>query len=720
MAWSDTLLSGVGLDATRFSGSFSGRPEGSEVATAVLTLAACAGLLRAFDRLPHLKPWRRGNPPLSSAAELRSRMAPPRVATPAESLVLPATCAIVPGTAATPTALDPTDIPQGVTPALILVNRKSGGHTGEVLLSCFTDLLNPLQVWDISDGGPGDALTLFRRVPRLRVLACGGDGTIGWVAEAMRGADLQPGAALCPVPLGTGNDFSRALGWGGGFDGDTLRSVGRLLHTIAGGYTSYIDRWQVAQVSPPEHTVVTVGRRPHTETVRVTESQLAAAAAGSTAGGGELTQLRWDFSTVDHDIGFEVLFTPDHTSAAANGSAEASSVRVVRSRERLPAHEAPVIGGLQVEQAGTYELRWDNSYSRLRRKHLMHRVWLSSSAADDAPTPATSDGPSRLHQSTGSTEGRIAATVAGGAEASAEAALEEEGSRGGTLKQLVMNNYLGIGVDAEVTLMFHRLRTDNPRLFSNRIVNKIGYLWIGAKLSLRRYVKYFGKPGEMQGNLADRVRLFADGKRVQLPPGLSGIIVLNLPSFGGGLDMWTDSGVGEGWSAQAMNDGRVEVVGVSSSLDIALQGGLAGLGMQVAVRLAQASTVRLELKHTAAAAVAAAQAAVDGSAGADVGSGGSSPRGSASAAEGEEEGKPGEAAGSMAVQCDGEPWLACPGTAIAVASAGRTPVVRPRIHAGHDVLRVVDSVIAEAARDGVLGEAQRLEIAQRLAARLPS
>ena len=106
MAWSDTLLSGVGLDATRFSGSFSGRPEGSEVATAVLTLAACAGLLRAFDRLPHLKPWRRGNPPLSSAAELRSRMAPPRVATPAESLVLPTTCAIVPGTAATPTALD--------------------------------------------------------------------------------------------------------------------------------------------------------------------------------------------------------------------------------------------------------------------------------------------------------------------------------------------------------------------------------------------------------------------------------------------------------------------------------------------------------------------------------------------------------------------------------------------------------------------------------------
>ena len=33
---------------------------------------------------------------------------------------------------------------------------------------------------------------------------------------------------------------------------------------------------------------------------------------------------------------------------------------------------------------------------------------------------------------------------------------------------------------------------------------------------------------------------------------------------------------------------------------------------------------------------------------------------------------------------------------------------------------VLSTVIAEAARDGVLGEAQRLEIAQRLAARLPS
>eukprot|EP01043_Picozoa_sp_COSAG02_P009462 COSAG02_NODE_321_length_24780_cov_11.623962_16_plen_679_part_00 len=650
--WSDSVLSGVGLDVSRFSTS-SQQPEFTSVATAVLVIAVCAGLLRLFDRLPHLKPWRWRNPPLSSVAELRKRLRPPRVAAPVVPLVLPSTCTIVPGTVETQAAVDPAGVDPQVTPALVLVNRKSGGHTGEVLLSCFSDLLNPLQVWDLSDGGPRDALALFRRVPNLRVLACGGDGTIGWVAEAMRDANLAPGAALCPVPLGTGNDFARALGWGGGFDGDTLASVGRLLNTIAAGYTSYIDRWQIAQVSPPEHTTVTVGRTPHSKTVAITEAHLAA------EGTDEGLFLHWDFRTQDHDIAFEVVFIPD-------GSSADKEPRVVFARQRLAAHKSPMVGKLQVEHAGTFKLRWDNSYSRLRRKHLMHRVWLSSTSTS---TPSSnSQGRTQISMTT---EARTAEAMASGARS-----FSEVGMTADSVKRLVMNNYLGIGVDAEVTLAFHRLRVDNPKLFSNRIINKIGYLWIGAKLSLRRYIY----PATC-GDLGDKVRLFADGKRVDLPAGLSGIIILNLPSFGGGLDMWVPQS-GQEWSPQSINDGRVEVIGVNSSLDIALQGGLAGLGMQVAVRLAQARAVRLELKSHVPCSD--------------------------------------EGGSEIAVQCDGEPWLSSPGSAIAVASTGHTPVVRPRIHEGHDVVRIVDDVILQATRDGLIGEEQRVEIALRLAARLPS
>jgi len=663
--WSDSLLGGVGLDVSRFSAG-SQKPGLANVATAVFVIISCAGLLRVFDRLPYLKPWRRRNPPLSSVAKLRQYHRPPRVIKPVSALVLPATCTIIPGAAETPAVIDAADIDSDITPALVLVNRKSGGHSGEVLLSCFSDLLNPLQVWDLSDGGPRDALTLFRRVPGLRVLACGGDGTIGWVAEAMRDADLAPGAVLCPVPLGTGNDFARALGWGGGFDGDTLRSVGRLLDRIAAGYTTYIDRWQIAQVSPPEHTVATVGRRPHIKTVHITESYVA---VGDTDG--ELF-LHWNFRTEDHDIAFEVVFTPDDNAGR--------SARVVYPRQRLPAHESPVVNKLQVKQTGSFELRWDNSYSRLRRKHLKYRVWLSSK---NGSTP--SSGGRQQAQLSKTPEARAATDLASG--------VESPHVDSDSVKCLVMNNYLGIGVDAEVTLAFHRLRMDNPRIFSNRIINKIGYLWIGAKLSWRRYMH-----PTILGNIGDRVRLFADGNRVDLPAGLSGIIVLNLPSFGGGLDMWVPhSGQEQTWSQQSISDGLVEVVGVNSSLDIALQGGLAGLGMQVAVQLAQARTVRLEIKSHEP---SGDEGCTDTSIGAD------------SATDG--------GAGSIAVQCDGEPWLASPGTAIAVGKAGCNPVIRPCVHEGHDVIRTVEEVIAQATRDGLIDEQQRVKIAQQLAARLPS
>lgn len=42
----------------------------------------------------------------------------------------------------------------GVIPLLVFVNVKSGGGQGHVLISSFRKLLNPHQVFDLSDGGP--------------------------------------------------------------------------------------------------------------------------------------------------------------------------------------------------------------------------------------------------------------------------------------------------------------------------------------------------------------------------------------------------------------------------------------------------------------------------------------------------------------------------------------------------------------------------------------
>ena len=44
------------------------------------------------------------------------------------------------------------------TPLLVFVNSRSGPKQGDLLINQLRGLLNPIQVWDLADGGPEDIL----------------------------------------------------------------------------------------------------------------------------------------------------------------------------------------------------------------------------------------------------------------------------------------------------------------------------------------------------------------------------------------------------------------------------------------------------------------------------------------------------------------------------------------------------------------------------------
>jgi len=130
---------------------------------------------------------------------------------------------------------------EDATPLLVFVNSRSGGQQGAHLIRKFRKLLNPNQVVDLDQGGPIPALRRLLPHPRLRILACGGDGTVGWVLSALdEFPDYRPEVAV--LPLGTGNDLARVLGWGGGYAEEKLSPI---LDQIEHAQTILLDRWRL-------------------------------------------------------------------------------------------------------------------------------------------------------------------------------------------------------------------------------------------------------------------------------------------------------------------------------------------------------------------------------------------------------------------------------------------------------------------------------------------
>lgn len=57
---------------------------------------------------------------------------------------------------------------------------------------------------------------------------------------------------------------------------------------------------------------------------------------------------------------------------------------------------------------------------------------------------------------------------------------------------------------------------------------------------------------------------------MELPQGIEGLVVLNLPSYAGGADLWGRAEEKDKFSTPAIDDGLLEVVALTGSLHLVI------------------------------------------------------------------------------------------------------------------------------------------------------
>ncbi|CAF1050325.1 unnamed protein product [Rotaria sordida] len=130
------------------------------------------------------------------------------------------------------------------TPVIFFINKLSGGQKGDQVYRTLVHLLNPRQVFLLeNDTTIMQALNIYSSLSNIRICICGGDGTVAWILSRLMDAFpplKNPPVSICP--LGTGNDMSRALGWGYRYKPKQLMET---LTQISRAHSTPLDRWRI-------------------------------------------------------------------------------------------------------------------------------------------------------------------------------------------------------------------------------------------------------------------------------------------------------------------------------------------------------------------------------------------------------------------------------------------------------------------------------------------
>ena len=144
---------------------------------------------------------------------------------------------------------------------IAFINSRSGGGKGMEIFKTLQSLLGNEFVVDLNSCGPGqmpeNTLLKYARDPAVRILACGGDGTCGWIYSSldkvwsnilgMKGRvhlsdQFKDHLPMAIMPLGTGNDLSRQYNWGPKFRKYMIHKS--IISAVADADVMGLDRWR--------------------------------------------------------------------------------------------------------------------------------------------------------------------------------------------------------------------------------------------------------------------------------------------------------------------------------------------------------------------------------------------------------------------------------------------------------------------------------------------
>ncbi|XP_041925675.1 diacylglycerol kinase delta isoform X3 [Alosa sapidissima] len=495
-------------------------------------------------------------------------------------------------------------------PLLVLVNSKSGDNQGVKFLRKFKQLLNPAQVFDLMNGGPQLGLRLFQKFVTFRVIVCGGDGSVGWVLSELDKLGLHKQCQLGVLPLGTGNDLARVLGWGGLCDDDA--QLLQILEKLERATTKMLDRWSIMTYEVPTKNAPAIVKEddPQETPLQVQMTQYADSVVShltkildSDKHSDVISSAKFLCGTVND---FVAEVGKAYEQAAENREeADAMAKKCAMLNEKLDllvkalSEEADA----QLVPTGSMSPRSegedaDGGHSSSgdspgdgpgvprpfrSREQLMLRANSLKKALRQIIEQAEKvvDEQNRHTQvqrmsscssikRQGSEELKEADTRQGCMSPTFPTPITLEKSESFSAvsfsedsvlctEKCVMNNYFGIGLDAKISLEFNNKRDEHPKKCSSRTKNMMWYGVLGTKELVQKTYK----------NLEQRVQLECDGVAMSLPS-LQGLAVLNIPSYAGGINFWGGTKEDNNFGAPSFDDKKLEVVAVFGSMQMAV------------------------------------------------------------------------------------------------------------------------------------------------------